>query len=124
LFNRFIAAMSAHRLSLELALCSQKTSKTILIFLAVQKLLRRLDRLPDSFCTFTTLLTRANQPQEIKRATFVGDSGSSSLFEKAKGRQYFKDGCISYAAMVMTCVYRQLKRGRSGDEVRPGWRAN
>jgi hypothetical protein len=23
-----------------------------------------------------------------------------------------------------TCVYRQLKRGRSGDEVRPGWRVN
>jgi hypothetical protein len=22
------------------------------------------------------------------------------------------------------CVYRQLKRGRSGDEVRPGWRVN
>jgi hypothetical protein len=25
---------------------------------------------------------------------------------------------------VLTCVYRQLKRGRSGDEVRPGWRVN
>jgi hypothetical protein len=23
-----------------------------------------------------------------------------------------------------SCMYRQLKRGRSGDEVRPGWRAN
>jgi antirestriction protein ArdC len=22
------------------------------------------------------------------------------------------------------CVYRQLKRGRNGDEVRPGWRVN
>jgi hypothetical protein len=22
------------------------------------------------------------------------------------------------------CVYRQLNRGRSGDEVRPGWRVN
>ena len=22
------------------------------------------------------------------------------------------------------CVYRQLKRGRSGDEVRPGWHVN
>jgi hypothetical protein len=32
LFNRFIAAMSAHRLSLELAPCSQKICKTILIF--------------------------------------------------------------------------------------------
>jgi len=32
LFNPFIAAMSAHRLSLELALCPQKISKTILIF--------------------------------------------------------------------------------------------
>jgi hypothetical protein len=31
LFNRFIAAVSAHRLFLELALCSQKISKTILI---------------------------------------------------------------------------------------------
>jgi hypothetical protein len=24
----------------------------------------------------------------------------------------------------LACVYRQLKRGRSGDEVRPGWRVN
>jgi hypothetical protein len=24
----------------------------------------------------------------------------------------------------MTCVYRKLKHGRSGDEVRPGWRVN
>ena len=23
-----------------------------------------------------------------------------------------------------TCVYRKLKLGRSGDEVRPGWRVN
>jgi hypothetical protein len=23
-----------------------------------------------------------------------------------------------------TCVYRKLKHGRSGDEVRPGWRVN
>jgi len=25
---------------------------------------------------------------------------------------------------IITCVYRQLKLGRSGDEVRPGWRVN
>ena len=28
------------------------------------------------------------------------------------------------AMMTGYCVYRQLKRGRSGDEVRPGWRVN
>jgi hypothetical protein len=27
-------------------------------------------------------------------------------------------------AGIGNCVYRQLKRGRSGDEVRPGWRVN
>jgi hypothetical protein len=77
--------MSAHRLSLELALSSQKISKIILIFSLLKSsgarwcpflnklflnafpvvrfsraILRQLDRLPDSFCTFTTLQTRAN----------------------------------------------------------------
>jgi hypothetical protein len=28
------------------------------------------------------------------------------------------------AIRVESGVYRQLKRGRSGDEVRPGWRVN
>jgi hypothetical protein len=27
-----------------------------------------------------------------------------------------------HAYVYFTCVYRQLKHGRSGDEVRPGWR--
>jgi hypothetical protein len=31
---------------------------------------------------------------------------------------------IIRACFVPRCVYRQLKRGRSGDEVRPGWRVN
>jgi hypothetical protein len=30
-------------------------------------------------------------------------------------------GVLIYYA---SCVYRQLKRGRSGDEVRPRWRVN
>jgi hypothetical protein len=75
--------MSAHRLSLELALCSQKICKTILIFSLFKRsgagwypqqafpeclsqscvfpepVLRRLDRFPNSFCAFATLLTRA-----------------------------------------------------------------
>ena len=28
------------------------------------------------------------------------------------------------AERVKGCVYRKLKHGRSGDEVRPGWRVN
>jgi hypothetical protein len=28
------------------------------------------------------------------------------------------------AGKKLTCVYRQLKRGRSGDEVRPAWLVN
>src|ERR1700676_3284692 len=28
------------------------------------------------------------------------------------------------SGLALSCVYRQLKRGRSGDEVRPGWRVN
>jgi non-ribosomal peptide synthetase component F len=33
-----------------------------------------------------------------------------------------KVGCT--ALVTATCVYRKLKHGRSGDEVRPGWRVN
>ncbi len=31
---------------------------------------------------------------------------------------------IRHWRMIHGCVYRHLKRGRSGDEVRPGWRVN
>ena len=30
----------------------------------------------------------------------------------------------SHPPLLRTCVYRKLKLGRSGDEVRPGWRVN
>ena len=33
-----------------------------------------------------------------------------------------KVGCT--ALVTATCVYRKLKHGRSGDEVRPGWRVH
>ena len=33
------------------------------------------------------------------------------------------DGSV-FPTEFVTCVYRQLKRGRSGDEVRPEWRVN
>jgi len=32
------------------------------------------------------------------------------------------DGRIAYGRFDAPCVYRKLKHGRSGDEVRPGWR--
>jgi hypothetical protein len=39
---------------------------------------------------------------------------------------FFKNAIDSYSHFQLraACVYRQLKRGRSGDEVRPGWRVN
>jgi hypothetical protein len=34
-------------------------------------------------------------------------------------------GVLTFASSsALGCVYRKLKLGRSGDEVRPGWRMN
>ena len=67
-----------------------------------------------------------------KAEEFAKEAAATDLFEIASSKLATQRGDDNVKAArialiginYFACVYRTLKHGRSGDEVRPGWRVN
>jgi hypothetical protein len=57
---------------------------------------------------------RPDKAEYSRRFAVNGESSGAGSQAKRSGAGFGRGSC--------PCVYRQLKRGRSGGEVRPGWR--
>jgi phosphoglycolate phosphatase len=82
----------------------------------------------------TELLGYALQKMHIDplQAIMIGDRSHDMIGARNNGMTAVgvlygygsKEELVAAGAHHVCCVYRQLKRGRSSDEVRPGWRVN